>query len=64
MSAFIPSAAFFDELQDEDGLHDRGGAVRAAVQPGRDLQGLQGGNGAFTAGADARVCAVDRVLVA
>lgn len=34
----ISVAAFFDELQNENGLHDRGGAVRTAAQPGQDLQ--------------------------
>jgi hypothetical protein len=54
----------FDEAPDEDGLHDRGGAARAAAQLDQDLPGLQGRDGAFAEGSDAGVGTVYRLLMA
>jgi alkylated DNA nucleotide flippase Atl1 len=57
-------AVGFDVVQNEDGLHDRGGSAWAAAQLGEDLPGLEGGDRSFAAGADFRVCPVDRLLPA
>ena len=56
---FIVGSGRLRRLQDEDGLHDRGGAAWAAAQLGQDLPGLEGGDGAFAEGADLGVVPVD-----
>jgi hypothetical protein len=48
-------------VEDEDGLHDRGGAAWAAAQLSQDPV-LKGGDGVFADRADAGVGAVDRLL--
>ncbi|SCE80411.1 hypothetical protein GA0070563_102119 [Micromonospora carbonacea] len=55
-------AVGFDVVQNEDGLHDRGRSPWAAAQLGQDFPGLEGGDRAFTAGADRRVGAVHGLL--
>jgi hypothetical protein len=55
-------AVGLDVVQDEDGLHDRGRSAWATTQLGEDLPGLEGGDRAFTAGADLRVGAVHGLL--
>jgi hypothetical protein len=57
-------AVCFDAVQNEDGLHDRGGSAWAAAQLDQDLPGFEGGDGSFAAGADFRVGAVDGLLPA
>lgn len=55
-------AVGFNGGQDEDGLHDRGGAARAIAQLHQDLPHLQGRNGAFADASDTRVGSVDVLL--
>jgi hypothetical protein len=49
-------------VQDEDGLHDRGGAAWATAQVSQDFPGLEG-VGAFAGCPDPGVAAADPVLI-
>jgi hypothetical protein len=49
-------------VQDEDGLHDRGGAAWTAAEFCQDFPGLESGDCAFAASADLRMRLVDGLL--
>jgi hypothetical protein len=57
-------AVGFGGVEDEDGLHDRGGPARAAAQLDQDLPALEGRHGTFANAADAGVGSVDGFLPA
>lgn len=52
-------AVGFDVVQDENGLHDRGGAARAAAQFDQNLPALERGDRALAAGTNFGMRPVD-----